>query len=50
MAQVDRLKVFRLKVFRGASCVTTQHFGHVSWLVAITQVDRLKTSVFSLNT
>ena len=48
MAQVDRLKVFRLKAFRGTACVTTQHFEDVSWSMVIMQADRLKTEGFSL--
>ena len=44
--QVDRLKVFRLKAVRGQSCVTTQNFRHLSWLMVLAQVDRLKSEGF----
>jgi hypothetical protein len=47
--QVDRLKGFRLKVFRNQACVLTHSFGHLRWLMVLTQVDRLKIEAFSLN-
>jgi hypothetical protein len=39
---------FSKQPVRGQSCVTTQNFGHLSWLMVLTQVFRLKASDFSL--
>jgi len=50
--QIVIIQADRRKAFRGQSCVITHYLGQLSWLMVITQAERLKLkiSAFSLDT